>query len=190
METLQQIDIWLFRSIHVGWANSLLDTLCPLFRNPYFWSPLYFFLLVWMWTKYKWRGLMWCALFIITFGFCDALSASMIKPYVHRIRPCHNPALADIIRHIVNCGSGFSFPSSHASNHFGMSFFMLGSLPQIRREFKWLILLWAILVSLSQVYVGVHYPFDVFAGACLGAIIGTLNAAYWNRRFSFSHPLK
>ena len=133
---------------------------------------------------------MWCALFVITFGFCDALSASMIKPFVHRIRPCHNPALADIIRHIVTCGSGFSFPSSHASNHFGMSFFMLGTLQQVRREFKWLILLWAILVSLSQIYVGVHYPFDVFAGACLGAIIGTLNAAYWNRRFSFSQLQK
>ncbi|HTL10256.1 MAG TPA: phosphatase PAP2 family protein, partial [Chitinophagaceae bacterium] len=44
----------------------------------------------------------------------------------------------------------------------------------------WLFFLWAALICLSQVYVGVHYPFDVFSGAVLGSILGYIIAVFFN----------
>jgi undecaprenyl-diphosphatase len=72
----------------------------------------------------------------------------------------------------VGCGRAFSFPSAHAANHFGISFYLMpffasfGTLPKI------LLFVWAAIVAYAQVYVGVHYPVDVLTGAFLGASIG------------------
>ncbi|HND89948.1 MAG TPA: phosphatase PAP2 family protein, partial [Saprospiraceae bacterium] len=40
---------------------------------------------------------------------------------------------------------------------------------------------WAGLIALSQVYVGVHFPADVVAGALLGSAIGWAVAQMWRR---------
>ena len=37
--------------------------------------------------------------------------------------------------------------------------------------------LWAGIISFSQVYVGVHYPFDVIVGGLIGFFIGSMS--YW-----------
>ena len=43
-------------------------------------------------------------------------------------------------------------------------------------------LIWALLVSFAQVYVGVHYPLDVTVGALLGICIGILTGSVFNRK--------
>ena len=122
IESLQHIDFLLFRWVHQTLANPLFDVLMPWFRNPYFWAPVYLFLLIWMWQIFRLKGILWCVFFLLTFVFSDALSASVIKPLLHRVRPCNDPSLTYLMRHLVTCGSGFSMPSSHATNHFGLSF--------------------------------------------------------------------
>jgi len=55
------------------------------------------------------------------------------------------------------------------------------------RKIKWvwpLAILWAVIVSYSQVYVGVHFPLDVTFGAFIGIITGGLTAMLFNRRFA------
>ncbi len=182
IESLQHIDFLLFRWVHQTLANPLFDVLMPWFRNPYFWAPVYLFLLIWMWQTFRMKGILWCVFFLLTFVFSDALSASVIKPLLHRVRPCNDPSLTYLMRHLVTCGSGFSMPSSHATNHFGLSFFMIGTLAARYRYVKSFALCWACLVCFSQVYVGVHYPFDVFVGGMLGMGIGMFNAYYFNAR--------
>lgn len=73
----------------------------------------------------------------------------------------------------VNCGSGFSFPSAHAANHFCLAAFLLSIFGYFLGRWKYMWWLWAILISLAQVYVGVHYPLDILGGAILGIIVGT-----------------
>lgn len=111
----------------------------------------------------------------------DYISASLIKPIFIRLRPCNNPYIKDIVHLIVPCGSGYSFPSSHAANHFALGVFAAITFNKIAK-WVWIAgLLWAFSVAYAQVYVGVHFPGDVLAGAALGIIIALVTGYTFNR---------
>ena len=104
----------------------------------------------------------------------DFGSATLIKSFYKRVRPCNDPVMANIIVHRVDCGPGYSFPSTHASDHFAIAVMLI---LVFYRRYKWVLpvsLLWAASISFAQVYVGVHYPIDVTAGGIYGILIGLL----------------
>jgi len=172
--------------LNTQWHNALLDNVMPFLRNPWFWAPLYFFLAVFMPLKFGRKGLVWCVLFIISFIISDQLSATFLKPYFHRLRPCHNPYLAGIIHQLVSCGGQYGFPSSHAANHFSIGIFTAVTLGS---KAKWIwpaAIIWALAVAYAQVYVGVHYPLDITCGGLLGALTGTATGKFFNRYFILS----
>ena len=159
-------------AINNGLSNPFFDWLMPLLRNKYFWSPLYLFIVVFLLRHYRSKGFVIILFFVITFALADFFSAAIIKPAVERLRPCNDPALKAEVKSLVACGSGFSFPSSHATNHFALGMFLI---TVFYKRWKWILplgLLWAFSISFAQVYVGVHYPLDVTAGGILGCIIG------------------
>jgi undecaprenyl-diphosphatase len=69
-------------------------------------------------------------------------------------------------------GGTYGFVSSHASNCFAVFAFV--SMFFARRWLTIGILIWAILVAYSRIYLGVHYPGDILGGAVIGIFIGTL----------------
>jgi undecaprenyl-diphosphatase len=75
-----------------------------------------------------------------------------------------------------HCSGGFSFTSSHAANHFGLAMFIVMTLQPLLKNYRYLFLIWAAIISYAQVYVGVHFPLDVFAGAIIGIAVGYLNS--------------
>ena len=169
--------------VNFQWRSPALDLIMPFLRNQWFWAPLYFFLLLFMPLKFSKKGWLWCLLFFISFVISDQVSAALLKPYFQRLRPCNNPALASIVHIIVPCGSGYSFPSSHAANHFSMGIF---SATTLGYRYKWVwpvALLWAIAVCYAQVYVGVHFPADVVCGALIGTLAGSLTGRIYKRYF-------
>jgi membrane-associated phospholipid phosphatase len=183
MPSLLDYDFILFSKIHTEWHNSIADTIIPFIRNQYFWAPLYIFILAFMYFNYGIKGLRWCLFFFITFAIADFVSASILKPYFARVRPCNDANWFGYIRPLVPLSRGYSFPSSHASNHFGLSVFIITTLS---RYYKYIIpasLLWAGSIAYAQVYVGVHYPLDVLAGALLGTWVGYLCGNYFNLRW-------
>ncbi|MCH8330324.1 MAG: phosphatase PAP2 family protein [Bacteroidetes bacterium] len=170
MQALLEFDLQLFELINQQWSNSFFDALLPYFRNKYIWAPLYIFIIVFLLVNYRNQGWKIILLSVLCVTLTDQISSSLIKPLIGRLRPCHE--LADQIRLLVNCGAGYSFVSSHAANHFGFAVLISIFLGE---KWKWVwptALSWAVIVSYSQVYVGVHYPLDIIGGALLGAVIG------------------
>ena len=109
------------------------------------------------------RGRTAAVLCVIILVVSDQLSSAVIKTLVARPRPCHEingiPVLQGI-HLLVNCGSGKSFPSSHAVNNFAMATLFA----YYYRRWTWAFFAWAALVALSRVGVGVHYPSDIAGG--------------------------
>ena len=66
------------------------------------------------------KRLLWVVLFsALVILFCDQISSAVLKPMIERLRPCR---VGDV-HLLVGCGSGYSFPSSHAANLFGQAMF-------------------------------------------------------------------
>ena len=172
MPDLIQLDHTLFSLINQGLSNPFFDWLMPYIRNRFFWSPLYLFLAIFFVRNYGNQGWMLLLFFGLTFGVTDYLTSSVIKPSVQRLRPCNDLNVKNEANILIACGSGFSFPSTHAANHFALAFFLINMFRRRWKPIVPLTLLWAVSIAFAQVYVGVHYPLDVTIGALIGALTG------------------
>ncbi|RFZ90651.1 phosphatase PAP2 family protein [Mucilaginibacter conchicola] len=178
---LLNLDRHLFYLVNHDLANPFFDIVMPLMRNPKFWIPLYIFIIGFSLWRYKKKGALLILFLVLAVGFADFTSASIIKPAVHRLRPCRDPytSAADINR--APCGTGYSFPSTHATDHFAIAIF-LGVV--FFKRHKWVmpvLILWAATICFAQVYVGVHFPVDVISGAIYGSLVGWLFAFGFKR---------
>lgn len=167
MDWLVGLDTALFRFINVTLANPVSDRVMPFVTNGEHWV-LAGILAALAWVRVRgrssWVVLLGCAL---VFAASDQLSASWLKPWVDRVRPCH---VVPDVHVLVGCSGSRSFPSAHASNTFGLAMFLGWVLPRWRVPFFALCLL----VSVSRISVGVHYPFDVLGGFVVGAFCATV----------------
>lgn len=172
LEKIIQFDQNLFFAINHGLSNPFFDWLMPALRNRFFWTPLYLFMAIFFIRNYGKKGWLMLIFLGLTFGLTDFFSSSILKPAVERLRPCNDPEIKADVKNIIACGTGFSFPSSHASNHFALAVFLI-----LLFYHKWKLILpialfWAASVSFAQIYVGVHYPLDIISGAIIGGMIG------------------
>ncbi len=186
----QQLIGWdqrLFQKINGDWTNSFFDALMPFMRNSFGWAPLYLFVMVFVVTNFRIKGLWWAVFFLSTVALTDMTGTYVFKHNVERLRPCNDPFLLDHVRLLLKqCAGGYSFISNHAANHFGMAVFFFITFRHILKKWVWVGLIWAPLIGYAQVYVGVHYPLDVLAGALLGLIFGTATGILFNKRFGFA----
>lgn len=137
------------------------------------WIPLYLLLLYLVFKQYGKRG-WWILLAVAVVILCsDQLSAHVCKPLFHRLRPCFNPDLEGLV-HLPKGlpGGRYGFVSSHAANTFAVAAFLTAALRKRYRGIGWGLFAWALISSYSRIYVGVHYPGDILAGAALGGVIG------------------
>ena len=172
LDWLNQIDTELFLFLN-GLHNSFFDFLMYWISNKYIWIPLYAFFLFLIIKKFKWKALMAIILVAVLITVSDQVSVHLFKNTFMRLRPCHEPALDGLV-HIVNnkCGGQHGFISSHAANTFAIAAFLSVLLKGSFRYFSLFIFIWAALVGYSRIYLGVHYPGDVFVGAIVGIVLG------------------
>ncbi len=134
------------------------------------WAPLYLAIIIYLFIIYKRKFLIILLLIILAITLSDQASV-LLKNITQRLRPCHDPALSGLV-HLVKgeCGGLYSFVSSHAANSFNVA--LISLLLIKKRWYSVSIIIWALVIGYSRVYLGVHYPGDVLCGSILGALIG------------------
>lgn len=116
---------------------------------------------------------------ILLAGLCVALSdlsaKYLFKEVFLRYRPSHNLDLKDQLHFVSNYRGGtYGFVSSHASNMFAIGMFVWLTLKSKINKWSLFFIFWAVVVCYSRVYLGVHYPSDVFVGGLLGSVISSI----------------
>ena len=174
------LDVRAFRFLNAGIVNPVFDTVMPFLTDFKKWRI--FALAVWLGLIILGGGKgRWAALLLIPLvAASDQLTSSVIKPLTMRLRPC------EVLGHVHLWYQGthwiwtpsdavggfktsFGFPSSHAAN-FTASMLLLSLV--YRRWVPYICLPFAGLISLSRVYIGVHWPSDVLVGIAIGAALG------------------
>lgn len=175
LDQLIQIDHLVFDFINQNLSNSFFDSIMPIIRNKKTWFPFYLLTAVLLIKFKKKEGFLIMALALLCIGLADGISSHLMKPYFERIRPCYLPHFADHVNLVVErCSGAFSFPSSHAANHFALGGFLALVFSQSKKYLSFILITWASAICFAQVYVGVHFPFDVLVGAILGLLIALI----------------
>lgn len=163
MTSAAGLDVKIFHLLNGTLTASLLDAVMPFVTDINHFTAVIFlavaYLLVGGGAKGRWTVL----LLLVALAASDG-SAGLLKKAFARARPCH---ALEGIRLLVGCGSSYSFPSAHATNIFAA----MVLLTERYRRYAPAFLFVAVLVAYSRVYVGVHYPSDIVAGAILGTLI-------------------
>ena len=125
--------------------------------------------------KDRWKMMILAILLLLATNF---VSGSVLKPLFHRARPC------EVLDHVIllydACPKSGSFPSSHAANIFAIAVFLGSHYPNCTGFLG----LCTILISLSRIYTGVHYPLDILGGAVLGIVFGFIWIRLEKKHFS------
>ena len=167
----------LLNGLHQDWLDPVMFAISGKLE----WIPLYVFIILSLIYKYKKAGLFALAGLIIAVILSDQITSGFMKPFFGRLRPTHDPELKDLV-YIINGYRGglYSFASSHASNSFTLATFLWLLL---RRKEAWVgyLFIWAAIVSYSRVYLGVHFPGDIIAGALAGILVANLVFFLYNK---------
>lgn len=182
METLYEIDVAVFHFCNATLANPVFDRVMPILTdlNKHWWG-LSLFLLAWLALVVKGgkKGRVVAGLLVVLVIFTDQINSAVLKSIFHRLRPCAEVGgipVVDHVRLLVDCGSGYSFPSSHAANNFGAAFLLSFFYRTWSRAFY----LFAGAVAFSRMSVGVHYPSDVLGGIAVGAVCAGVVILVWH----------
>ncbi|WP_080904269.1 phosphatase PAP2 family protein [Parabacteroides sp. Marseille-P3160] len=155
-----------------GSHSCFFDCAMWLFSGAIVWIPIVIFLIVNLFYKKSWRE--WLPVLIaitLMFVLCDQFSSAVCKPYFSRFRPTHYPGIEEHVRTLYGyVGGKYGFISGHATNSFG--FATLTALLLRKKLYNYTIFLWALVVSYSRIYLGVHFVSDIVAGAISGITIG------------------
>ena len=181
IDLFNSLDTFLFSFFNQTLANPVSDIAMPILTDlNQHWYGIALFAILWLLLAWKGgrKGRIVALLLIPLITFSDQFSSSFIKQLVARPRPCHDingyPVIANI-HMLVPCGSGYSFPSSHAVNNFAVAAF----LSYYYRKWTWAAFTFACVIGYSRIAVGVHYPSDVVGGALIGFACAVVIIMLW-----------
>ncbi len=178
METLLQVDgnilLWIQEYIRNDFLDPIVKFITHSGDHGYLWIGLLVVLLCI--PKTRKAALIGAATLLLTY----IVTNLCLKPLVARTRPYE---VVEGLSRIIEKQSDRSFPSGHTANSMavGVSLWLISRKQELLGDDKlyfpkpagWIVLIWSVLIGLSRLYVGVHYPTDVIGGAII-AIVDTL----------------
>ncbi len=165
-----QIFLW-FNGFHCDYADNLMELL----SGRFVWIPLYVSLAVVLFRNFHWKvASTFLALAVVLLIINDQTCSSVIRNAVGRLRPSNLDNPISPLVHVVDGyrGGPFGFPSAHSTNSWGLAFFVIYTMR--RRLMTLAMVLWAMLVCYSRMYLGVHYFGDLLVGMLLGLVDASL----------------
>lgn len=167
-------DILLF--LHKTIANAPLDVIMTFLtqRGWILWLPIFFFIIIKLIKERNYGPIFYLFIMISLAIFLSDWLSLEIKNIFKRIRPCWT----EYFRGVIGCTHSYSLPSNHSSNAFTFGvliYLFLRGLSLPKKTLKILSIYSfsvASFISISRIYLGVHWPSDILAGALIGAVIG------------------
>jgi undecaprenyl-diphosphatase len=146
--------------------------------DKFVWIPLYLFFLLKLIKKYGKQSWIVILTIVLLITLSDQISY-FFKNFLMRPRPTHDAVIGELV-HIVNNyrGGKFGFFSGHATSSFALAVFLIRMSTFRHKAWTPILLFWAVLVSYSRIYLGVHYPFDVLTGAIVGSGLAWIISHY------------
>lgn len=168
MEWIKQIDQSLLLFLN-SFHNAFWDKAVTLFTSIELWIPFYLLIVYVIIKTYKKNSIYILILIGLSIAFSDQFSG-LIKNSVQRLRPTHDPVLGSLVHNVYNRGGMYGFFSAHAANTFTLA--IISAKLFKSQAFTILIFVWAILVSYTRIYIGLHYPGDILTGWVWGFLSG------------------
>ena len=181
IEFLERIDQRIVLLIN-GLHTPVLDEVMWLISGKLVWLPFYFLLIYLTYQKVAFKQLLvFIAVAIVGVVFSDLICTYGFKEVFQRYRPSHNLLLQTKL-HLYEekpgefyAGGAYGFISSHAANFFSLAIFIGLALKKFYPNLLWQCVIIASVVSISRVYLGVHYVSDIFLGGLLGCSMGYIS---------------
>lgn len=175
LDQIVQYDKELFIFLN-GLGSTTWDSFWMFYTDKVHWIPFYVILAYFMYKRSNTKMFVLTVVVIaLMILFTDQITNLFKKVLVRRPRPCHEDDLIQVMRLVKSsCGGAFGYFSGHASNSMAVAIF---SGLVLRYKYKYLIyflIVWAIVMAYSRVYIGVHYPLDILSGMLFGAFSGVL----------------
>lgn len=168
----QQISLWI-NSLGTGGS---FDQFWIFMSEKVVWVPLYALIAVLMIWKLGWKkGLIAIAAVALAFFFNERIN-NLIKHLAERTRPCNDESMLAAGIRVLKHTSGFSFPSGHACNCFGLAASSVFFLKFKLNLYGAFIFIWASLVGISRIMLANHFLGDVLVGALTGSLVGIIMA--------------
>ena len=149
--------------------------------------PVYLLLLVLLYRQVGLKGTLLGLIIVALMILCTDQLANLFKYGIQRPRPCFDAEVNELMRQVrdscENRGK-FGYFSAHAANSFSVAIFFTSLLRSNRAQIGIFLVVWAIFISYSRIYIGVHFPFDVLTGVLIGVLFGWLFA----KLFIFALP--
>lgn len=183
LSMLKAMDTMVFLTVN-SHHNAYFDSVMWLVSGKLIWVPMYVSLFFVLLKNYSYKVVFAILLAIgVVILFTDSFTAQVIRPWVCRLRPSNLDNPMSSMVHIVDGyrGGAYGFPSNHASNTWGLAFFITFLFRRYKLTFFFF--LWALLVCYSRMYLGVHYFGDLLIGALL-ALAGASTVFYVFRKVS------
>lgn len=172
LEQLLELDTELFLYLN-KLGSTTWDNLWLIITDKITFVPLYAILLFFIYKKYGLKSLLIMVLVITAMvAFTDQITNAFKHGFM-RPRPCRVELLLDEgMRFIAERCGRYGFFSGHSSNTMAAAIFGGLVLRPYYKNIIFFLVFWSFVVAYSRIYVGVHYPLDIFCGMTFGALSG------------------